>query len=642
MDWPIEKKVQWGLGFAVAVLCGMGMIAYALVVSFVNTSNWVIHTHLVIESIQGARTGLDDAETAVRGYALTRDQSFLSPYNLVRGRIPGVIDRIRLLTADNPAQQKTMAQLKLQVDREMELLQQAADVAGSHSASPAVERQLLDEEQQAMSKIRNTLRAIRLQEDQLLSVRDAAWRQDLTEAITAAAILALFNFVLLGSINYVFKRDITERRRAEAALQASEERLRLLIASVKDYAFFMLDPQGGVATWNDGAAIIKGFAADEIIGRHFSTFFTEEDRKADKPASVLENAAKQGRTAMEGWRVRKDGSRFWADAITSAIRDEGGRLLGFSEVARDLTERNAAEERIRQSQSHLAAILDGSPSVIFVKDPDGRYTLVNRRFEDALRMGRKEVLGKTDLDLFPLATAQKLREHDAKVLDEGRAIEFEEVIPQRDGLHTYLSARVPLLDQDNRAIALCGVATDITQRKESEQEIQRLNRALQDRLIDHAVELMQTAESLTIERAQRQGAEARELEIRDRLREVMHRSPFPMWTYDLETLALLEVNNAAGALHGSPPEELLPLRMTDLYSPEEVSRLGKEAENGGVPEGIPRVWRHRAKDGRLIPVGILARRVEWDGRNAALVVVVIESDGHRLRDIASALEVAGS
>jgi PAS domain S-box-containing protein len=642
MDWPIEKKVQWGLGIAVAVLCGMGMIAYALIVSLINTNNWVIHTHRVIESIQGARTGLDDAETSVRGYLLTQNQSFLSPYNLVKGRIPGVIDRIRLLTADNPAQQKTIAQLKLQVDRELELLQQAVDAAGNRSASPAAGRRLLDDEQQVMSNIRNTLRSIRLQEDQLLSIRDAAWRQDLTEAITAVALLALFNFVLLGYIYYAFTRDLAERRRAESALQTSEERLRLMIASVKDYAFFMLDPQGDVTTWNDGAAIIKGYAAGEIMGRPFSTFFTEEDRKAGKPAWVLENAAKRGRMETDGWRVRKDGSRFWTDAITSAIRDEGGRLLGFSEVARDLTERQAAEEKIRQSESSLAAILDGSPSVIFVKDPDGRYTLVNRRFEDALRMGRREVLGKTDLDLFPLATAQRLGEHDAKVLGEGRAIEFEEVIPQRDGLHTYLSARVPLPGEDNKPYAICGVSTDITQRKESDHEIQRLNRALQDRLIDHSVELMQTAESLNMERAQRQGAEEREREVRDRLREVMHRSPFPMWTYDLETLVLLEVNNAAGALHGSRPEELLPLRMTELYSPEEVSKLGKEVEIVRVPEETPRVWRHRAKDGRLIPVGILARRIEWQGRDAALVVVVTESEGHHIHDIASALEAASS
>ena len=642
MYWPIERKVQWGLGFAVAVLCSMGMIAYALVVSFVNTSNWVIHTHLVIESIQGARTGLDDAETSVRGYLLTQDQSFLGPYNLVRGRIPGVIDRLRLLTADNPAQQEKMAQLKLQVDREMELLQQAVDAAGTRPAALAVQHQLLDEDQQVMSRIRNSLREIRLQEDQLLSIRDAAWRQDLTNAIIAAAILGLLNFVLLGSIYYVFKRDLTERRRAEAALQASEERLRLMIASAKDYAFFMLDPQGRVATWNEGAAIIKGYTAGEIMGQPFSTFFTEEDRKAGKPVWVLENAAKQGRAEVEGWRVRKDGTRFWTDAITSAIRDESGRLLGFSEVARDLTEHKAAEEKIRQGESRLAAILDGSPSVIYVKDPDGRYTLVNRRFEDALRMGREQVLGRTDMDLFPMATAQKLREHDAKALEAGSALEFEEAIPQRDGMHTYLAARVPLLGEDNKPYALCGVSTDITHRKESEQEIERLNRALQDRVIDRSVELMQAAEALKMERAQRQGAEEREREVRERLREVMHRSPFPMWTYDLETLALLDVNNAAGAFHGSPREEMLPMRMTDFYPLEQVSKLGQEVESGGAPEETPKVWRHRAKDGRMIPVGILARRVEWEGRNAALVVVVTESESHRLQEVTSALEAAGS
>lgn len=642
MDWPIERKVQWGLGFAVAVLCSIGMIAYALVVSFVNTSNWVIQTHLVIESIQGARTGLDDAETSVRGYSLTQDQSFLVPYNLIRGRIPGVVDRLRLLTSDSPVEQERVARLKPQVDREMELLQQVVDAASARPASPGAQRQLLDEDQQVMSKIRNTLRELRLQEDQLLSLRDAAWRQDLTYSIIAAAILGLLNFVLLGSIYYVFKRDLTERRRAEAALRTSEERLRLMIASVKDYALFMLDPQGRVATWNDGAAIIKGYTAGEIMGRPFSTFFTEEDGNAGKPAWVLENAAKQGRTETEGWRVRKDGSRFWTDAITSAIRDEDGRLLGFSEVARDLTERQGAEEKIRQSQSRLAAILDGSPSVIFVKDPDGRYTLVNRRFEDALRMGREQVLGKTDLDLFPMATAQKLREHDAKSLQAGSALEFEEVIPQKDGMHTYLSARVPLLGEDNKPYAVCGVSTDITHRKESEQEIERLNRALQDRVIDRSVELMQVVDALKIERAQRQGAEEREREVRERLREVMHRSPFPMWTYDLETFTLLDVNAAACALHRSSPEGLLHTRMTDLYPPEDVFKLGKEVESGGVPEETPKVWRHRAKDGRLVPVSVLARRVEWEGRNAALVVVVTESQGHRLRDITKALESAGS
>jgi PAS domain S-box-containing protein len=641
MEWPIERKVKWGLGIAVAVLCVLGLIAYALIVSFVNTSDQVVHTHLVIENIQGARAGLDGAEAAVRGYLLTHDESFLAPYNLVRERIPGVVEQLTSLTADSLDQRQRVAQIKLQVDREMAFLEQAVETERTRSASAAEQRHWIDQEQQVMSGARNILRDARLQENELLIIRDAAWREDLTRAIAVAAVLGLLNFVLLGYIYYVFRRDLTERRRAELALRGSEERLRLMITSVKDYAFFMLDPQGRVATWNDGAALIKGYEASEIIGQPFSTFFVEEDRKAGKPEAVLEQAAKQGRVEFDGWRVRKDGSRFWADAITSAIRDEVGRLLGYSEVARDLTERKLAEEKLEHSQSRLAAILDGSPSVIFVKDPNGHYTLVNRRFEEAFHLKREEVLGKTDADLFDKATAQKLREHDRKAQEAGRTLEFEDVIPQKDRPHTYLSARVPLLGEDKQPYALCGVFTDITERKESEQEIQRLNRALQDRVVDRSVQLMQATDELKMERAQRQGAEAREREVRDRLRDVMQSSPVPMWTYDLETLALLEVNNAAVALHGFSREELPRVRMTDLYPLEDILKLGDEVKSGSAPDS-PMIWNYRSKDGQLIPMGILARRVEWDGQDAALVVVVTESEAPRLRDIAKVMEAAES
>jgi PAS domain S-box-containing protein len=640
MRWTIERKIHWGLGIAVAVLCSLAMIAYALIVSFVNTSNWVLHSHVVIETTSGVRTALDDAETAARGYWLTSDPSFLQPYELVRGRIPGALDRLLRLTSDNPAQHQRMAQIKAQAEREMELLQHAVEAGRIHSASPEVERTFLEVDQMVMSNLRDSFREARLMEDQLLSIRDAAWRRDLTEAIIAAAILGLFNFVLLGYIYYVFTRDLTERRRAEAALRASEERLRLMIASVGDYAFFMLDPQGRVATWNSGAANIKGYQAGEIIGQRFSIFFPEENRNAKEPELVLNRAAKEGRVEYEGWRVRKDGSRFWANAISSAIRDERGHLIGFSEVTRDLTERKLSEEKIQQSQSRLAAILDGSPSVIFVKDTGGHYTLVNQRFETSFRLKREQVLGGTDMDIFPKDTAQKLRENDAKALEAGRALEFEELIPQPDGMHTYLSARVPLLGENNEPYALCAVSTDITERKKSEQEIQRLNRALQDRVVDRSVELMQATDALKIERAEREGAEEREREVRDRLREVMRSSPVPMWIYDFETMALLEVNSAASALHGTWRAELPQLRMTDLYPLEEVSQLTDDVESGGKDR--PKIWRHRTRDGRVIPVGILARRIDWEGRKAVLVAVVSANENDRLRDIALALEAADS
>jgi len=146
------------------------------------------------------------------------------------------------------------------------------------------------------------------------------------------------------------QRNITERKQAEKVLQASEERFRLLVGQVKDYAILMLDPEGRVMSWNEGAQRIKGYGAEEIIGRHFSCFYTKEDIALQLPKKELLGAAQEGRFEDEGWRVRKDGSRFWANVIITALRDEKGNLRGFSKVTRDITERKQLELQLLHAQ----------------------------------------------------------------------------------------------------------------------------------------------------------------------------------------------------------------------------------------------------------------------------------------------------
>ncbi|MCK8782504.1 PAS domain S-box protein [Rhizobium sp. NTR19] len=148
-------------------------------------------------------------------------------------------------------------------------------------------------------------------------------------------------------------RDLSERKRAEVELKRSEEQFRLLVQGVTDYAIYMLDPSGNVASWNAGAQRIKGYQPDEIIGKHFSSFYTDEDKAVGLPATALDVAAKEGRFEKEGWRLRKDGTRFWASVIIDAIRDSDGNLIGFAKVTRDITEKREAQRALEKAREEL-------------------------------------------------------------------------------------------------------------------------------------------------------------------------------------------------------------------------------------------------------------------------------------------------
>jgi PAS domain S-box-containing protein len=192
------------------------------------------------------------------------------------------------------------------------------------------------------------------------SAEDEGWRvrrdgSKFWASIAVAAVRAEQNRLIgFGVVTH----DLTERRRAELALRRSEDRFRLMAESVQDYAIFMLDPEGNVSTWNRGAERIKGYSASEIIGRHFSCFYPEKDIRAGKPQRELEIAVEEGRLEDEGWRRRKDGSRFWANVIITAVRDESGKLIGFAKVTRDVTDRMQKERSLRELTTRMLQMQD--------------------------------------------------------------------------------------------------------------------------------------------------------------------------------------------------------------------------------------------------------------------------------------------
>jgi PAS domain S-box-containing protein len=266
-------------------------------------------------------------------------------------------------------------------------------------------------------------------------------------------------------------RDLTERRSQELRLRESEERFRLLVTSVRDYAIFMLDPTGHVQTWNAGAEQIKGYAAKDIIGCHFSRFYPPDSIKRGLPDAELRGATMQGRFEDEGWRVRKDGSRFWANVIITAVRNPAGYLVGFSKITRDLTERRRHEEALRESEERFRLLFDGvTEYAIMLLDEEGFVTSWNVGAERIKGYTSEEIIGKHLSHFYPseAIAANKPWQDLAVARSEGRLAD-EGWRVRKDGTLFWANTVITALkDKDGRPYGFAKVTQDLTQRRHAE------------------------------------------------------------------------------------------------------------------------------------------------------------------------------
>jgi len=293
------------------------------------------------------------------------------------------------------------------------------------------------------------------------------------------ALLQLFLTVVSGT-GLVLGAVMKERLRAERAAGETEQRFRLLVESVQDYAVVMLDPHGRVTSWNDGAARITGYPAEEIIGRNFSCFYTPAEAASGKPEENLRTAA-QGSFVEEGWRVRRDGSHFWASVAIAPVRDPTGALLGFAKVTRDLTEQRRAGEERREREELLRAVFDRTAVGIAITDLGGRFVQTNHVYEAMLGYTADELRERTFLEL----THEADRASNAALtmdLLEGRrnAFRLEKRYRCKDGHAIWVRNTVSLIaGDDGRPRLLIAIVEDITERKRAEDELYVSRRELQ-------------------------------------------------------------------------------------------------------------------------------------------------------------------
>ena len=266
----------------------------------------------------------------------------------------------------------------------------------------------------------------------------------------------------------------------EERVRDVEQRFQLVVQSVKDYAIFMLDPAGLVATWNAGARLIKGYAAEDVIGRPISIFYTPEDLASNKPGVLIDAATAEGRVEDEGWRVRKDGSRFWADVVITAFRDPDGRLQGFVKVTRDLTARRNAEQKLRESEQSLAATLYSIGDAVLAADELARITRINPVAEELTGWTEKEAVGRPLDEVFNIIneeTRQKAPNPVTRVLREGIVVGLANhtALIARDGSERPIAdSGAPIRDAQGATRGAVLVFRDVSDERNAEKERLRL------------------------------------------------------------------------------------------------------------------------------------------------------------------------
>ncbi|MBD1920225.1 PAS domain S-box protein [Microcoleus sp. FACHB-831] len=364
------------------------------------------------------------------------------------------------------------------------------------------------------------------------------------------------------------------RKKAETSLRFSEERFRLLIDGVKDYGIFMLDPSGHIASWNSGAERLKGYREKEIVGSHFSRFYTAQDIEDGKPERELQVACSQGRYEEEGWRVRKDGSWFWANVVITALRDKEGNLQGFSNVTRDISDRKQTEDAIRKAfdtlrkslkeLSDIKFALDQS-AIVAITDARGVITYVNNKFCKLSQYSREELIGQTHRIINAGYHPPEFFKNLWSTISRGEVWRGEIKNRAKDGSYYWVDTTiVPFVNEQGKPFQYLAIRFDSTDRKRAEEGLQ---------------------------------------ETSERLKTMVEASPLPIITLDLQQNVKMW-NQAAERMFGWTEDEVLnrPITIVPIDKQAEMVALLKDSLEGKANSSVE--TRRQKKDGSLIDVSL--------------------------------------
>lgn len=311
--------------------------------------------------------------------------------------------------------------------------------------------------------------------------------------LLSASIIICFAGIVLFTARLLNKRAVEEMR-TEARYQESERRYMVLVENIKDYAIFMLDPGGRIMSWNKGAETIKGYTQEEVIGRHLSIFYTEEENARDEPSHNLAMAEKHGHYHHMGWRVRKNGSRFWADIVFTALFDENHQLQGFAKVTRDITERKMTEEKV----AYQLRLMEDITDAIFSTDLPYYIVTWNKGAEVLFGFTAQEAIGAPAVELLGDPSEIELRKFRRNELEKKGFWTGEVTLRHKNGTRLSMLLSVSVVrDPEGRPERYVTVCRDITYLKLAEEQLRRFNEDLAGRVREKADELASVLERLS-------------------------------------------------------------------------------------------------------------------------------------------------
>jgi two-component system, cell cycle sensor histidine kinase and response regulator CckA len=351
-----SKKLFYWTSFTFALLLFLGGSAFYVWNRVHESEAWISHSYQVIQRMEALLSDIKDGEGAQRGYLLTGIESFLESYPKDATSFSRHLSDLRNMSVDNPNQQQRLRALDDVVTRKMDHMDKTISIRRTKGLPAAMESIIPGTGKKLMDEIRAIADGFKDEERSLLKTRldnrnaEMQWLANLVGVLFAGLLGMLL--VLLSQARMRARAEETIRR-TSTQLHQSEERFRLLVEGVKDYALYMLDPDGKVVTWTPSAARIHGYEADEIMGAHFGRFYSEEDLAAKKPHIVLSVAAAEGHFQSEGWQMKKDGTPFWANILVTPIKSSTGAIQGFSKLVRDDTEQKKTQEMLHLKEQEL-------------------------------------------------------------------------------------------------------------------------------------------------------------------------------------------------------------------------------------------------------------------------------------------------